>query len=76
MFALFIKYKEAINKILKVPFNTAFINGRKCVKVGTTAGAGMICLFKIKTTAKTKIDMAATNRNINLSVIIKVNKYI
>ena len=62
-------YNDTNNNTLQVPFNIAFSLGKKCANDGTTVGAGIRCLFKITTTANTNTDIAATNRNINLSVM-------
>jgi hypothetical protein len=50
----------------------AFSLGKRCANDGTTSGAGIMRLFNIKTTANTNMDTAATNRNINLSVIFLI----
>ena len=44
--------------------------GKKDTKAGITAGLGITLRLKTKTTTKTNMDTAATNRNINLSVIL------
>jgi hypothetical protein len=66
----FIKYKETSNRTLHVPLRIAFSLGRYITNEGTIAGAGIRCLFKMITTKNTNTDIAATKRNINLSVII------
>jgi len=43
--------------------------GKKDTNDGVTAGLGITFKLKTKTTTNTKMDTAATNRNINLSVI-------
>jgi len=48
----------------------AFNLGRNGINDGIWAGLGMIFRLKIKTTTTTKMDNAATKRNINLSVML------
>jgi hypothetical protein len=50
----------------------AFNFGRYTINDGIVAGAGIRCLFKISTTKKTKMETAATNLNINLSVMFLI----
>ena len=70
IFPFLIKYKETSNNTLQVPLMMAFSLGKRCANEGTTSGAGIMRLFNIKTTANTNMDTAATNRNINLSVML------
>ena len=46
--------------------------GKKDTNSGITAGFGITLRLKIKTTTNTKMDTAATKRNINLSVIFLI----
>jgi len=69
MLRCFIKYSDISSKTLQVPFKMALSFGRYGVKAGITTGAGMILRFKMITTTNTKIEIAATKRNINLSVM-------
>lgn len=71
MFPCLIKYNETNSRMVHVPFNMALSIGKYSVKEGATAGPGIKCLFKIKTTIITNMVMAATKRNINLSVIFE-----
>ena len=51
-------------------FRIAFSLGRKGVNDGVTAGIGKTLELSINTTVNTKMDIPATKRNINLSVMI------
>lgn len=68
-FPCVIKYNDITSNILQVPFSMALSKGNKCVNDGVTSGVGNILRLSITTTANTNTDMAATKRNINLSVI-------
>ena len=58
--------------MLQVPFNSAFSFGKNGVKEGMVSGVGKIFLLRINTTTNTNMDTAATNRNINLSVMMDI----
>jgi hypothetical protein len=56
--------------MLQVPFNIALSRGRYGVKAGGVAGPGIKWRFSIITTAITNMVTPATNRNMNLSVML------
>src|SRR3569833_1224811 len=64
-----IKYNDVNSNTLHVPFKMALSFGKNGVKAGITAGPGISFRFKISTTTNTNMDMAATKRNMNLSVM-------
>ena len=70
MLRCLMNHNEINSSTLQVPFKIALSFGRYGVKAGITAGAGIILRFKMITTTNTNMDMAATNRNINLSVMM------
>ena len=64
------KYNDINSNTEQVPFMMALSLGKKDTNSGITAGFGITLRLKIKTTTNTKMDTAATKRNINLSVIL------
>jgi hypothetical protein len=63
-------YNDTSNNILQVPFKKAFNSGRYGVNAGGVSGPGIKWRFNTITTAITKTVTAATNRNMNLSVMV------
>ena len=70
MFPFFIKYKDKRSRTLQAPFNIAFSLGKNGVNDGIKSSPGITFRLRSNTTTNTKIDTAATKRNINLSVMI------
>jgi hypothetical protein len=69
-FPFLMKYNEINSNTLQVPLSNAFSKGRYGVKAGGVAGPGIRWRFNKITTVITKMVTPATNRNINLSVMM------
>ena len=70
MFPFLMKYNDVNSNTLQVPFKNAFSKGRYGVKAGGVAGPGIRWRLSKITTVITNMVTPATNRNINLSVMM------